>query len=270
MKIRILGLVVGVSSLAIWGTACEQAQIDCRVLHGDFAAKYTNVSGGAECSKKTGDIIGLQSYYAAKADPNSSDRKIPDPSTSLLSIGTADLPGIIADAADYGDASTTVSKSNVYATGNFKATEPDDTDACSIPDVMTSELSVTAIPSFPDDPATPDDDESYPGMPATDIKYEWKNVRILTTPANPGNLMEAELVYTENGCTATYNVIALSPVIDCTGEGDMPDNDLCDDKPDPKYGLGFGSGISPDLKAVCDPVMLVCVPTNTTLLAGGP
>jgi len=277
MKIRILGLVVGVSALAMWGTACEQPQIDCRVLHGEFAAKYTLVSGGPECSSLAFDKIGVQSYYGAKADPAYTGQQTVDLSRSVLAIRTSDQAGIEGECGDYGDDACVVS-SSLNAVGDFRATEPDEKDACSIRDVMTSEISVNAIPPGDDDPETPEVDYAYPGRDATNKKYEWKNVRVLTTPANPGNLIEAELTYTENGCTATYNMIAVAPLIACGSEGldgngepiGDPDDNLCDDKADPTYGLGFGSGISPDVKAKCDPIRKYCVATNTTLIEGGP
>lgn len=268
MKIRNLGLMAGAVALAIWGIGCDQPQIDCRVLHGDFVAKYTLTSGGPECSGLVGDVIGVQSYYAA-----ASDRKTADLTRSLLAIRAAELPGLVDEAETFGD-DTTVTKQEFNAVSDFKATEPDEGNACAVTDTMTAEVSVNAIPANAGDPMDPDDD--YPGRPATTIKYEWKNVRVLVEPSNPGNMVEAELQYTVNGCSATYNVVAIAPVIDCqiydeNGDGTgMGDNDLCDDKPDPKYGLSFGSGISPDLKPTCDPNLLLCVGTNTSLLAGNP
>jgi hypothetical protein len=284
MKIRILSLVVGAGALAAWGAGCTQPQIDCRVLHGAFAAKYTLVSGGMECSDLVGNPdfweIGMQSYTKA-----SEDRQTPDTSTYRLAIRTLEQAVLVDEAATFGGDSA-VTKAQLDGVSDFAATEPTE-DICTLTGDISTEVAVTDVAAIPDDPATPDDDESYPGLAATTIKYEWKNVRVLSTPSNPGNLMEAELTYTKGACTATYQVIAVAPVIGCTAppldengvpkvddKGDpLPDepfDKLCDDQPDPEYGIGFGSGLSPDVQAKCDKDLGICVATNTALIPGGP
>jgi len=268
MKIRILGLAVGVSALALWGTACEQPGIDCRALHsGPYIAKYTLVSGGPECSGLKGETIGLQSYYPARAD-----KKNVDLEKSFLVVRTATVGNLEIEAASWGDEST-ITKSELDSTGNFESPDPNDTDTCTVSTLDAAEINVKAIPANMDDP-----DDMYPGRDATNIKYEWKNVRLLVSPSNPGNLMEADLTYTENGCTATYSVIGLWPTIGCeeldtAGKGTGKPNDaLCDDKADPQapYGIPFGSGISQDVVPRCDPDLLACVATKTDLIPGGP
>ncbi|AUX43792.1 uncharacterized protein SOCE26_052470 [Sorangium cellulosum] len=74
-------------------------------------------------------------------------------------------------------------------------------------------------------------------------KFEWSNLRVFVTAANLGNQFEADLAYSEAGCTARYKVLGLWPQVDCSGE-DGPDNTICQDP---------HSGISPDLKVMCVP-----------------
>lgn len=258
MKIRNLGLVVGIATLASWGTGCEQGKIDCRALHYEFVAKYTLVSGGPECSGVYGEFMGVQSYFAASAD-----KKTVDLNRSLLAIRTTEMAALSHEAADFGD-ETTVTKEVLDAQGDFAATEPDDGDQCSVPAMTPVEISVNAIPANEGDPADPDDD--YPGRAATTIKHEWKNLRLLVSPANPGNFFKADLTYTVNNCTATYSVVGMAPVIGCIDPNGMPNDALCDDKADPEFGFPYGSGISRDLVPKCDTTLGVCLPTATSIL----
>lgn len=256
MKIRNLGLVVGISALAIWGTGCEQGQIDCRVLHTEFVAKYTFVNGGTECSALYGEFMGLQSYYGA-----TSDQKL-DLSRSLMALRPTELASLLDEAGTFGD-DTTVTKADLNATGDFAATEPNDGGACTIASMSAVEVAVNAIPPNEGDPMDPEDD--YPGREATSIKHEWRDIRLLVSPANPGNLLKAELLYTINGCTATYSVVAMAPVIPCFDDKG-PNDALCDGDPDPDLGIPYGSGISQDFKPKCDATLGVCVPTDTSIL----
>jgi len=268
MKIRILGLVVGVSVLAMWGTACEQPSIDCRALHsGPYAAKYTLISGGMECSGLKGEPIGLQSYYPARAD-----KKNVDLTQSFLVIRPTTLGNLEIEAGDWGDEAT-VTKAELDAKGSFAVVEPNDNDVCMVPTFSASEVDLKEIPANMDDPENP-----YPGLPATNVKYEWKDVRLLVSAGAPGNLMEGELTYTENGCTATYSVIALWPTVGCEeldAEGNgtgKPNDKLCDAEPDPQapYSIPFGSGVNQDFAPKCDPDLLYCVATKTDLIGGRP
>ncbi|MFL5347401.1 MAG: hypothetical protein ACJ8AT_21665 [Hyalangium sp.] len=85
--------------------------------------------------------------------------------------------------------------------------------------------------------------------PGRHVTYRWSNVRILAIPRAPGTQMVADLEYTEDGCTAQYEVWAMWPGdVDCANGG-QPDNDLC-----AKAGT-----INPDFATVCDPTLLTCV-----------
>lgn len=281
MKTRMFGLVVGVSALATWVTACDQPRIDCRASRGTFVAKYELVSGSGACSELVGELIGLQSYYPV----NESDQKTVDLTRSFLVIRSETLGNLNAEATDHGDKST-VKKAELDSTGDFASVDPTDSNICSVAQSTAAEIDTNEIPAVADDPATPEDDESYAGLPATNVKYEWKNVRVLASPAAPGNLMEAELTYTENGCSATYSVIGLWPAIGCEevilvkndkgllvakGTG-KPNDALCDAIPDPQapYSNPVGSGINQDFVPRCDKDLLFCVATKRDLIDGDP
>lgn len=271
MKIRNIGLVVGVSALAMWGSACDAPTIDCRTLHsGGYIAKYTLVSGGPECSSIPGEVFGLQSYYRA-----TSDRKDVNLDSSFLAIRPEEF-GVIKDEADtFGDADTFQTE-DLNSLGDFTGVDPNSDGICTVQDPTPAVVSINEIPA--------NDEEEYPGRAATNISYTWKDVRVLVTPGAPGNLMEGELTRTQDGCTATFQVIAMWPIIGCEklneiivdGEAQVehtgePNDDLCDDQPDLQapYGIPVGSGINQDFVPKCDKDLLLCVATKTDLIPGG-
>src|SRR5262249_45001977 len=126
--------------------------------------------------------------------------------------------------------------------GDFVSTTPDENDVCSVPTLSAAEQNLPMFMTPPDpptcmyqDPATmmwkevtrPMDDH-----PATDIKYEWSNIRLYVTAAYPGTQMVGNLTYTDvtNSCSASYSVIGLWPQISCAQEEvekDMNDKPLC-------------------------------------------
>lgn len=90
-------------------------------------------------------------------------------------------------------------------------------------------------------------------LPATNISYQWDSVRILALPLAPGTQMVADLTYTEDGCTAEYEVWGMWPGdVDCANEAGAPDSGLC----------ASATGINPDFSTVCDPTQLRCVPAK--------
>lgn len=258
--------MVGISALAVWGAACEQPKLDCRVFHGVFIASYTLDTGGPECSDLTAEVIGIESY-----NPANSDKSYVDTSKGLMAIRTNNVTGIIDEATANGDDSTIIGTPVVNAVGDFASVTPDENDSCHVINPMSSEVSINAIPpNMGEDPVDPADD--YPGFPATAMKYEWSNVRVLSSAANPGTLVKADLTYTLNGCTAKYKMVALSPIVDCSlydadgnPTGEVSDA-LCDDKADFDLGHPTGSGISQDFAPKCDKNLGICVATKTDLL----
>lgn len=271
MKIRNIGLLVGVSALAMWVSACEQPTIDCRTLHvGGYIAKYTLVSGGPECSAIPGEVFGLQSYYRA-----TSDRKAINLDDSFLAIRPQEFGNIKDEANTYGDADT-FNTEELNSLGDFTGVDPNSDGICTVQDPSPAVVDINEIPV--------DEEDEYEGRAATNISYTWRDVRVLVTPGAPGNLMEAELTRVQDGCSATFQVIAMWPIVGCEklnetvvdGEPEVehtgePNDALCDDQPDLQapYGIPVGSGINQDFIPKCDKDLLVCVPTKTDLIPGG-
>jgi hypothetical protein len=89
--------------------------------------------------------------------------------------------------------------------------------------------------------------------PAKDIVYRWSNVRVLARPEAPGSQLVADLEYTEDGCTARYEVWAMWPGdVGCADEAGKPDDTLC----------AKAGSINPDFAVTCDPTQLRCVPAK--------
>ncbi|MDY7228099.1 hypothetical protein [Hyalangium rubrum] len=90
------------------------------------------------------------------------------------------------------------------------------------------------------------------GVAPRDLVYQWNNVRVLATPRAPGTQMVADLTYTENGCTAEYEVWGMWPSVSCENEDGEPDNDICQN----------AGSINPDFSVTCEPTLRLCVPTQ--------
>ncbi|WP_224241179.1 hypothetical protein [Hyalangium gracile] len=196
-------------------SACdtEQPPIGCPVQSLTWAVTYKPLEQSA-CPVKAGEQLGIQKFSTPTGDER-------------LSIKPATL--VALDERD--------PERLAYSLGTL-AKESDEEGFCAATDVAVAEKHA---------PAASD------AEPAKDIVYRWNDVRILATPQAPGTQMVAELEYTEDGCTARYEVWGMWPGdVDCAGEGGAPSNELC-----AKAGT-----INPDFVSVCDPTQLRCVPAR--------
>jgi hypothetical protein len=262
--------MLGAAALAVLGAGCEQPTIDCRATRGSFAAKFVLQSGSGTCSEVQTAIVGLQSYYA-----KGSDGKV-DISKSKLAIRPENIlgpEGVVHALIDEGCADdTAIVTTEFNSVGDFVSVDPDANGICSVTSATTARFVSNEIPASGD----PMDMENAcaAGLPAQDISYEWRNVKVHVSTAGPGNRFEADLTYKENGCEAQYKVCGVWPVVHCEkldpnmateedpdGHTGQPENKLCDGQPDlePQYAIPYGSGINTDFKPICDPIALVCV-----------
>ncbi|MET0591864.1 MAG: hypothetical protein ABW133_04140, partial [Polyangiaceae bacterium] len=86
------------ASLVIMGTilvtsSCEQPAVLCTSGRGDFAAKYTLVEGGPECSDLKSEILGMNTYTAEKDGPGSGS--MADWGRSSIAIGSERIGWLI-------------------------------------------------------------------------------------------------------------------------------------------------------------------------------
>lgn len=244
---RMLKKLVGLSVIAACASGCEQPRADCTTGHGGFAARYTlkpgSKQGTGTCDALKGEIVGLEKYNPSQAEPNKQDLTKARLRIRAESIGT------LAALAE--QEMVSLEGQPLDSVGDFVSTTPDDNNVCSVPLLSDAVLEVSAAGA----------------LPAADLKYTWRNVRIHVTTAYPGTQMAADLEYTEGECTASYSVLALWPAVSCEvtdAEGNRTaDPTLCDPVADPAAGRATGSGINPDFKdrIACDPDTFLCVLT---------
>ena len=95
-------------------------------------------------------------------------------------------------------------------------------------------------------------------FPLDSIKYNWSNLNVYVTPADQGTEFEADLAFTENGCSVNFHAVGLWPQVDCTdtsGAMPVPDPTLCNPCAVPSLMRFTGSGISPDYKTTCKQII---------------
>ena len=107
-------------------------------------------------------------------------------------------------------------------------------------------------------------------MPATDVKFQWSNVKLIVTAASPGTQFIADLAYSETidgvPCSANYKAIGIWPVVDCGIYTYDDCGNLVDAQPndaachlDPMTAPPGSVVMNPDFNTSCDPGMDMCV-----------
>ncbi len=208
--------ILGLAAAAALAPACDTTQppIGCPVQSLEWAATY-KPKGTSTCPVKAGEQLGIQKF----STPTGDERLSINPAT-LVALGERD-------------------PAHVSHSLGALARASDEEGFCSVTDVAVAEKHAPADPSR--------------DLSSSDIVYRWSNVRVLATPRAPGTQLVAELEYTENGCTAQYEVWAMWPGdIDCADAAGKPDNTLCE----------TAGSINPDFEVTCDPTQLRCVPAK--------
>jgi hypothetical protein len=169
-----------------------------------------------------------------------------------------------------------------YAFGKFDSVYPDSSGICRAT-LTASEMDYPEVPTHAVIVGIPGDGSyaSAPGtlgdMPATHVRYEWKNFRAVVTTESLGVEAFADVRITRDGCQADYQVSILSPRVPCTATDSMgnplappmADRSLCNGSATPKNPLGSGitPSISPSVSCeqVGDPMSpdFECMPTKT-------
>jgi hypothetical protein len=281
----LLGLLAG--TLGGWAGCGDQPKTNCLTSTAPFAMKLIELSrvesvpgACATFGPQTFNAdpeVGFSSYYPQDTKGQ------PDYAKGSLAIQTAEL-GNLALTAEAAGVPNTATDGTRYSIGAYSVTEPNDKDMCPVPTLAPTHVVLAAIPAVPDDPATPDTDESVPGQAAIDATLVWSNVYVYVTAASFGTQVQADLLDTRvaadgSTCAIQYRGVALAPAVACAmldpdgkplsnPDGSTTlDPTLCDPQANPGLGRFTGSGISPNTKYTCDPDSAFCVLTGDTVPA---
>ncbi len=226
---------VGALALASCSGAVQPGPA-CLAGHGGWAAKYTPKPGqtltGA-CAVKKGEVVGIETYYGTGTSRD----------LEKFALKTATLTAL-EDTANIG----LDPDHSIISLGNFADPRPDADNFCSVPSFSAAEQ------HLPADGADP----------AVDISYKWSNVKLFVTAASPGQQLSAELEYSEDGCTAKYDVSAVYPAVDC-GVTDEDGNYVMNGsvfEVDETLCAGsnvYGRSIQPTYPVKCDASIHLCV-----------
>ncbi|NMO16755.1 hypothetical protein HPC49_06235 [Pyxidicoccus fallax] len=259
MKLRLMGLSLGVAAAAVAVGACgtEEPEPQCVVARarvnngvGSFATTYTLLPGqnpDRACAQLTPEPVGLQKFFGETPDAPDS-----------VAVRSERMGRLVSSFASRPDPDTS---HRTYSVGSFASEAPGPDNFCDVPQLSPARLDVPAAPAGLPDGGTLEDG-GPPALPAQSYAYEWSKLRIYNTPGIPGTQFTADLRYTENGCTADYNVKGIWPVVRCgTADGGVNEA-ACDPYADYDAGRLRGSGINPLFPVKCDPVALICVLTG--------
>jgi len=259
MKLRMLGLSVGVAAGAVAVVACsvDEQEPQCVVARasidgstGSFAATYTLKPGqnpDLPCARLRPERVGLQKFF-------SEDPAAPD----TVAVRSARLGKLAQDFASRPDPDPT---HTTYSVGPFASEAPGPDNFCDVPQLTAARLDVPASAAgLPDGGLLPDG--GPPAQAPQRFTYAWSNLRVYNSPGIPGTQFTAELSYTENGCTAEYTAKGIWPVVTCGLNDGGVNEAACDPYADYDAGRLRGSGINPLFPVKCDPVALLCVLTG--------
>jgi len=268
------------AALILGGTSCgEQPKNRCKVAPGVGIAKYhlkgdpTGSCAGVGMPLK-GEPVGMNAFV-----PNPTLPSAPDTPTSLaikpgwlgdriskardLASQDPALEPMKAELINYPYGAEAAPKPSdlkttrrPYAFGQFKTVFPDDDGVCEAGGLNASDLIYPEIPRFTmPDPEDPMKMVTMEPEPETAVKYEWKKVRTVQIASSPGTQTFADLTVTRDGCTATYEVAILVPMVSCGVEKDgitIANKNLCNPNPNPDSL--FGSGISQHVPYLCEDI----------------
>lgn len=224
-----------ISSTLIGSCAIPQAPFECNTLS-PFWAFYTLESGdpASSCGSKGGDFLNTQRYLK----PGGTDARL-----ALLpySIGINSYFERV-DPAD-------PDKAKESAIGRFREILPDERGVCHLVDIADSEQNYPPVL----------DDMGMEEEPALSLRYQWEDVRLISTAELPGTVIDGKVTITEDACVATYKVYAIHPIVFCDPtENEMRDgksyNPACDPEPNVAEGRVTGSGMNAAIEPTCIPV----------------
>jgi hypothetical protein len=192
----------------------DQPLPQCTIGRGEHAVRYTLVRGTGPCATKKAEKVGGQIFRT--------------PGSGLpptLAFKPAPL------AANAGKDTT----NPVAAMGDFTTEYPSEDELCVVPSMAEARQRITLADGT-----------------VKDIRYQFGNVRVQGSAAIPGTQWVADLVYTENDCTAEYVAVGMFPALTCVPPTGGRDPAYCQT---PRPGLS----IDPAFPTTCDEGTNLCV-----------
>lgn len=238
--------------------ACTQPKVQCTSAHGTYVAAYKLKKGDpmSPCGGKQIEVLGMQSYFAGGGPDNKQKYN-----EGSVAIRPEDLGLLLEYAQSRVEEITPEPEPN--SVGKFTSGKAIEDDFCEIPTFSESHVVLPDIQEIPDDPATPDDDETMPAQAATDLSYVFSNARFLVTADAQGTQFTADLKFTQDGCTAEYEVTGVYPVIGCVEDRDClclaPAEDATPAEKKMYTTECIPSGMNPDFAVKCNTDYGLCV-----------
>jgi hypothetical protein len=237
--------VFGVLCAAFANTHCaSEPAIKCAITSGAGGAaryKMTAVAKMGACGfdfpfavggVDVGEKLAIENYPPVNTDPNR-DQEVATIAVRSVYVGNRlSLAGTIDDNLPS------------IAQGKFTAVYPDGNDLCHV------DTFGLATADLPQESMDSDGNAITPPLPATHIEYQWSNWRTIVKPSSIGGQSFAHLKYTQDGCTAEYDVAILTPEVDCSS------NDDCQAGNDP---YNVKSHIAPEANASCNTDVGLCL-----------
>lgn len=244
MKTYRLALIVGAAAAAGYLYACTVPQPlpECNAATGAFFAKYKLKSGTGPCSELKGDEIGFQRYRV----PGKNEASLAIRAATMGSAASGDLFVVEENPVPRVDPTDKDGK-KLNALGKFTV-YPDKDGICQCTEISP------ATQSFQEESLDLSDGGTEV-LPALKLSYEWSNLKMTNTANVPGTVFTAELKYTEDSCTATYEVLGFWPPVHCKADDD------CNPEADLDAGRITGSGINPDFQPKCNKETGYCEPS---------
>jgi len=186
-------------SLSLFGCFNAQPTPPCAVGHGGYAAQLVKLTGPATGTcVRNADIIGVQKY---RQEDGTQDIYLKPESISAFQY----LSGVPPLGGDYTSLSI----------GDLPANEPNAEGFCTVPSLTPATGATFA--GF---------DGNGDAVPGPELTYTFSNVDFYVQGSTAGTQFRADLTIADNagGCTATYEVRAMYPVIFCNDlreEGDI-------------------------------------------------
>lgn len=228
---------------ALVGSACgtPQPPLECSVL-GPYWAKYTLLDAGVgSCTEYEGDFLDAQRFlppgstnpptFALGAHRMLSETR----ATFTDEILEEDIPRYDAQDLDAG-----FGYDRESARGTFASLNPDSSGVCVASAVAAADQTLPAV-TYQVKEA--DGGVTQETEPETHLKYDWSNVRILNNARFTSTVLSANVTITKDGCTATYQVDAIHPVVACSIDEE------CNPEANLAAGRSSGSGLQAALFA---------------------